>query len=264
MKKTLGAIALLGASARGCTAGSSESAEIRVWLVGTDTPQEARDYLVETFEADNPGSTLVIEEQSWDGLVDKLTTSPSSSDSPDIVEFATRRRPPSHPSVPCSTSRTSTWPASAATPYSPGFVEAGSYDGKFFAPPQDVWALAQSSAHRARASTAPATRHQYARTSPRFARRGDLVDLLRRPGLVQLVALHLGERRRDRCPGWRQLGCATVIGCLGRGGKCRTSTMNASLAPKDGDNAEPWTPYCENQAVQFWLRTGRWVWRALA
>ena len=27
--------------------------------------------------------------------------------------------------------------------------------------------------------------------------------------------------------------------------------MNASLAPKDGDNAEPWTPYCENQAVQF-------------
>ena len=26
---------------------------------------------------------------------------------------------------------------------------------------------------------------------------------------------------------------------------------NASLAPKDGDNAEPWTPYCEGSAIQF-------------
>ena len=26
---------------------------------------------------------------------------------------------------------------------------------------------------------------------------------------------------------------------------------NASLAPKDGDNAEPWTPYCEGTAIQF-------------
>src|SRR6187431_446471 len=25
----------------------------------------------------------------------------------------------------------------------------------------------------------------------------------------------------------------------------------ASLAPKDGDNAEPWTPYCEGQTIQF-------------
>ena len=66
--------------------GGPESAEIRVWLNGTDTPQEARDYLKETFEAAHEGSTLVIEEQSWTGLVDKLTTSLSGSDSPDIVE----------------------------------------------------------------------------------------------------------------------------------------------------------------------------------
>ena len=26
---------------------------------------------------------------------------------------------------------------------------------------------------------------------------------------------------------------------------------NASVAPKDGDNAEPWTPYCEGSAIQF-------------
>src|ERR671913_1175930 len=84
----LGAVAALtlAGCASGGTGASEEGAEIRVWLVGADTPQEARDYLVETFEEENPGSTLVIEEQSWDGLVDKLTTSLSGSDSPDVVE----------------------------------------------------------------------------------------------------------------------------------------------------------------------------------
>ena len=73
--------------------GGPESAEIRVWLNGTDTPQEARDYLKETFEAAHEGSTLVIEEQSWTGLVDKLTTSLSGSDSPDIVEVGNTQAP---------------------------------------------------------------------------------------------------------------------------------------------------------------------------
>ena len=52
---------------------AAEPAEIRLWLNGTDTPQELRDYLVETFEAENEGSTLVIEEQDWNGLVPRLS-----------------------------------------------------------------------------------------------------------------------------------------------------------------------------------------------
>lgn len=46
---------------------------ITLWLAGSDTPQELRDYLVTTFEKENPGSTLTIEEQARD-LVTKLTT----------------------------------------------------------------------------------------------------------------------------------------------------------------------------------------------
>src|SRR5690606_1078689 len=42
--------------------------DIRVWLVGSDTPEEAREHLKTTFEAENEGSTLTIEEQSWTGL----------------------------------------------------------------------------------------------------------------------------------------------------------------------------------------------------
>ena len=80
------ALTLAGCATSGGTDATEEGAEIRVWLVGTDTPDEARDYLKTTFEEEHPGSTLVIEEQSWDGLVDRLTTSLSGSDSPDVVE----------------------------------------------------------------------------------------------------------------------------------------------------------------------------------
>jgi N,N'-diacetylchitobiose transport system substrate-binding protein len=37
--------------------GGPESADIRVWLNGTDTPQGARDWLKKNFEDQNPGST---------------------------------------------------------------------------------------------------------------------------------------------------------------------------------------------------------------
>ena len=75
--------------------GSDEAAtgDIRVWLNGSDTPDAAREYLKTTFEEENPGSTLTIEEQSWTGLVDKLTTSLSGSDSPDVVEVGNTQSP---------------------------------------------------------------------------------------------------------------------------------------------------------------------------
>ncbi|HBU43514.1 MAG TPA: sugar transporter, partial [Microbacterium sp.] len=64
MKKTLGAVALAGASAlvlAGCAGGAPaepETGDITVWLVGADTPQTARDYLKQTFESENEGWTL--------------------------------------------------------------------------------------------------------------------------------------------------------------------------------------------------------------
>ncbi|MDF2920355.1 MAG: sugar transporter, partial [Microbacterium sp.] len=144
MKKTLGAVALLGASAlllAGCagsgdngSSGETEGAEIRVWLNGTDTPQEARDYLKETFEEENPGATLTIEEQSWEGLVDRLTTSLSSSDSPDVVEFGNTQAP-AFTSVGALLDLSDMYEDLGGDDLLPGFVEAGSYDGAFYAPP---------------------------------------------------------------------------------------------------------------------------------
>ncbi len=96
MKTTLGLAlsAVLALSACGGSdddnsagGGGPEKADIRVWLNGADTPQAARDWLKKTFEEQHEGSTLTIEEQQWEGLVERLTTALSSEDeTPDVVE----------------------------------------------------------------------------------------------------------------------------------------------------------------------------------
>lgn len=95
MNKKLGALALVGASAivlAGCANGTAaapeepETGDLTVWLVGADTPQTARDYLVETFEEENEGWTLTIEEKTWDDVSNTYEAALSSNDSPDVVE----------------------------------------------------------------------------------------------------------------------------------------------------------------------------------
>jgi N,N'-diacetylchitobiose transport system substrate-binding protein len=98
MNKKLGAIALFGASAvvlAGCAGGAAPApeetdaatGELTVWLVGADTPDTARDYLKETFESENEGWTLTIEEKTWDDTNNTYTAALSSNDAPDVVEF---------------------------------------------------------------------------------------------------------------------------------------------------------------------------------
>jgi N,N'-diacetylchitobiose transport system substrate-binding protein len=258
MKKTLGALALLGGSAlvlAGCAAGgSSESdgAEIRVWLVGTDTPDAARDYLVDTFEEENPGSTLVIEEQSWEGLVDKLTTSLSSSDSPDIVEFGNTQAP-AFTSVGALLDISDEYEALGGDDLLPGFVEAGSYDGAFYAAPLYSGARVVF-ADPALVAAAPATLDEYVTTAKSLAAANPGKSGVYFAGQDWYNALPFiwengGEVAVADGESWdAQLSSdASIAGLL----QVQDLMMNASLAPKDGDNAEPWTPYCENQAVQF-------------
>jgi N,N'-diacetylchitobiose transport system substrate-binding protein len=258
MKKTLGALALLGGGAlvlAGCAAGgSSESdgAEIRVWLVGTDTPDAAREYLVDTFEDENPGSTLVIEEQSWEGLVDKLTTSLSSSDSPDIVEFGNTQAP-AFTSVGALLDISDEYEALGGDDLLPGFVEAGSYDGAFYAAPLYSGARVVF-ADPALVAAAPATLDEYVATAKSLAAANPGKSGVYFAGQDWYNALPFiwengGEVAVADGESWdAQLSSdASIAGLL----QVQDLMMNASLAPKDGDNAEPWTPYCENQAVQF-------------
>ncbi len=264
MKKTLGAVGLLGATAlvlAGCAAGGGggasnggdgDGAEIRVWLVGTDTPDAARDYLVETFEDENPGSTLVIEEQSWEGLVDRLTTSLSSSDSPDVVEFGNTQAP-AFTSVGALLDISDIYEDLGGDDLLPGFVEAGTYDGTFYAPPLYSGARVVF-ADPALVTEAPANLEDYIAKAKELAQANPGDSGIYFPGQDWYNALPFiwengGEIAVQDGDKWdAQLSSdESVKGLL----QVQDLMQNATTAPKDGDNAEPWTPYCEGTAIQF-------------
>ncbi|KQX68593.1 extracellular solute-binding protein [Angustibacter sp. Root456] len=132
--------AAVALTACGGSSGSSSDAtaggktKVRLWLVGTDTPQAVRDYAKAEFEKANPKAELVIEEQVWDGLVDKLTTALSGSDSPDVVEVGNTQAV-AFTSAGAFLDITDKKADLGGDDLLQGFVESGSYDGKLYAAP---------------------------------------------------------------------------------------------------------------------------------
>lgn len=246
--------------------GGPESADIRVWLNGTDTPQEARDWLKKTFEDDHPGSTLTIEQQEWDGLVEKLTTSLSSeSETPDVVEIGNTQAP-TFTSAGAFADLTDDLGDLGGDDLLPGFVDGATVDGATYAVPY------------------------YAGSKYIFYRK----DLLEEAGLevpttleefVQTaVALKEANPKPANFSGfwfpgqdWRN-GAAFVWAAGGdlateEGGEWTPALSSpesvaglemaqelfekASGAPKDGNEADPWTPFCAGEVGM--MSTPGWV-----
>jgi N,N'-diacetylchitobiose transport system substrate-binding protein len=67
--------------------GDGDASAIRLWLNGGDTPDALVEYAIAEFNELHPDVEVQFERQQWTGLVEKLTTALSSSDSPDVVEF---------------------------------------------------------------------------------------------------------------------------------------------------------------------------------
>ncbi len=214
------ALTLAGCASGDTGGGSDENATIRVWLVGTDTPDTARDYLVKTFEEEHPGSKLVIEEQAWDGLVDRLTTSLSGSDSPDVVEVGNTQAA-AFTSAGAFLDLTDQYDALGGDDLLPGFVEAGTYDASS-TPRRSTRARASSSSRRTpwRRPVRPCRPPSTSTSHRRRARHGEprqVGHLVARSGLAQRAPLHLGERRRGRGAGRRQVGRAAELARVDQG-----------------------------------------------
>lgn len=82
-----GATTDAGSATTGGDTVGGEGETIRLWLNGTDTPDPVVEYAITEFNKIHPDVTVELERQQWTGLVEKLTTSLSGSDAPDIVEF---------------------------------------------------------------------------------------------------------------------------------------------------------------------------------
>ncbi|MDM8083704.1 extracellular solute-binding protein [Cellulomonas cellasea] len=132
---------------------STSDNSITLWLAGGDTPDELREYLTTTFEAENPGSKLVIEQQDWGDLITKLTTAlPDAANTPDVVELGNSQSS-TFTNVGAFLDISDMYEELGGDKLLPGFVEAGVVDGANFTLPyyfgsryvfyrKDLWAAA--------------------------------------------------------------------------------------------------------------------------
>jgi len=117
------------------SAPAPEGAEITLWLAGGDTPDALREYLKTTFEAENPGSTLVIEQQEWGDLITSLTTAlPDPANTPDVVEIGNTQAP-TFTTVGAFRDLTPIYEELGGSKLLQSFVDVGTVDGKKFALP---------------------------------------------------------------------------------------------------------------------------------
>lgn len=143
------ALLLTGCSAGGSQGGDAGGDSITLWLAGSDTPDELRDYLKTEFK-EQTGATLKIEEQGWGDLVTKLTTAlPDPKNTPDVTEIGNTQSP-TFTNVGAFLDVSDMYDELGGDDLLPSFVEVGEVDGKQYALPyyfgsrymfirKDVW-----------------------------------------------------------------------------------------------------------------------------
>lgn len=272
MKKRLGAVALLGASAlvlAGCaTSGPAEepsTGELTVWLVGTDTPQTARDYLKSTFESENEGWTLKIEEKTWDDTNTTYTAALSSNDAPDVVEVGnTQALGFADAGLFLDISDV----AAAAGELNPGLLAAGTYDDALYAAPYYAGGRIVFYSPSVVGDTLPATLEEYVAMGKSL--KTDTRSGIYAPGKDWYNALPYiwtfgGEIAVQNGDEWdAQLSSDASL----KGLKLLQDVyLNASVAPVDGNERMGNIAFCAGEAAFLsspaWAEgnlTGAWPW----
>ena len=197
------------------TNASGEGATVRVWLNGSDTPDSVREYLIAEFNELHPDAELVIEEQQWTGLVERLTTALSSSDSPDVVEMGNTQAQ-AFEAAGALLDLTEYTEQLGGDDLLQSLLEAGTYDGRLYGVPYYAGArimIYRTDLFEAAGVEIPTTIEEMIAASATLieanARRAQLLRVLPpRPQLARRPVVHLGCRRRHRRPGGRPVGRA--------------------------------------------------------
>ena len=254
--------------------GGSQAAEggdqtITLWLNGTDTPQELRDYLVKTFEAQNDGATLKIEEQDWNGLVPRLQTALASEDqTPDLVEIGNTQSP-TFTYAGAFTDITDMVPDLGGDDLLPGFLDAGTVDDKVYAVPYYSGARAvfyNKDLFAAAGVSVPTTLQEFTDAAVKLQQanpKGTATfsgfwfpgqDWYNGIAWIYSAGGDLAVQDGDQWKGdlespEAQEGLKQV----------QTLFSTATSAPRDADSAEPWVPFNNGEAAMFSAPTwARW------
>jgi ABC-type glycerol-3-phosphate transport system substrate-binding protein len=268
----LAAVALLVTACAGGEAdqaedpGKVEPAKLRLWINGPDTPDPMREWLKKKFAEENPGSSLVIEEQQWEGLVDRLTTSLSSeNETPDLVEVGNTQAS-TFTTVGAFTDITGLLPKFGGDDLLPGFVEAGSAEGKTYAVPLyagSAYVFYRKDLFEKSKLEVPTTMAEFVDAAVKLKQ--DNADVKGFSGFwlpgqdwrdgIAFVWDAGGELAVEQDGDWK--GALSTPESLAGLERVQKLFREASGAPKDGNETEPEVPFCNNQ-VGMMLRPG-WV-----
>ncbi|GAA4355812.1 extracellular solute-binding protein [Angustibacter luteus] len=228
--------------------------KVRLWLVGTDTPQAARDYAKATFEKENPKAELVIEQQVWDGLVDKLTTSLSGSDSPDVVEVGNTQAV-AFTSAGAFKDISDKKAELGGDDLLSGFVDAGSYDGKLYAAPYYAGSrlvFYRKDLLKKAGLEVPTTLNDYIAAGTKLKAQSTKKPFsgIYFPGQDWRNALPYiwsagGDLAVQKDGKWQ--GSLSTPESVAGLKQVQQVMANASGAAKDGNETDPQVPYCANQ-----------------
>ena len=249
------------------TDGAPKAADIRVWINGADTPQEARDWLKETFEEQNPGSTLTIEEQQWEGLVERLTTALSSeSETPDVVEVGNTQAA-TFTSAGAFSDLTGELDSLGGEDLLPGFVEGATVDGKTYAVPYyagSKYVFYRTDLFDEAGLSVPTTLDEFVDTA--IALKQDNPQPANFSGFwlpgqdwrngAAFVWAAGGDFATQEGGEW--VGALSTPESLAGLETVQTLFTDASGAAKDGNEADPQTPFCNNEigmlSAPGWVR----------
>ncbi len=270
MKKSLGALSLLGVSAlllAGCASGdagqSAETGDLTVWLVGTDTPQDARDYLKKTFEAENEGWTLTIEEKTWADTADNYVAALSSNDAPDLVEVGNTQSP-GFIDQGLFLDISDLQADLGGDELLQSFVELGSADGSLYAAPYYAGSRIVFYSPSSYSGEVPTTLEEY--VADGIAATTATKSGIYAPGkdwynALPYVWANGGEIATQDGDSWK--GGFSSSGGIAGLTMLQDVYQNATIAPADADETDPQVPFCAGE-IGF-LSAPAWVkWSILA
>ncbi len=226
---------------------------IRVWFIQPDKNSQgpANDYLKKTFEAEHPGNKLVVEEQQWGTYVDKYQAALSGNDAPDVVEMGNTDTP-RFTAEGALLDLTDKKADLGGDDLLPGFVNIGSYDGKFFAPPYYSGARVVFYSANTVKQAVPKTLDEYVSTG--VANKTDKFSGIYQPGkdwynVLPYVWANGGFIAKQGDDSKWTAGFSSDGGVKGleMAQKVMTQANSKTVAPPDGDESKGTQVFCQGK-----------------
>jgi len=258
-KSKMVAIGVAGAAVL-ALAPAANAANVRLWLNGTDTPDAVVQTAIAQFKAQHPNDDVQLERQQWTGLVEKLTTALSSSDSPDVIELGNTQAQ-TFEAAGALEDLSAQRAALGGNDFLRSLADAGTYNRKFYGVPYYAGArivLYRKDLLRKAGVPVPKTLNQFIQAGITLKQANAKTagfSGIYFPGKYWYAALpFIWSNGGDIAV---QKGDGQWVGTLSSAGSQRglrqvkTIFDRANGAPKDGDETKDYIAFCKNQVAML-------------